>query len=545
MRTLVKKPIIILWIILVLVALFFLATKGLQFGVDFSGGTAFQIVLEHPVTSTQMAQTTSVIGRRLDWSGSKDATVTSSGDQYVIATLAESNQKNIAELKSVLLKQGNFEAVMDGNVLFSGNEIKSIYKDPTKGYGIRVVDKSTGAYQWTLPFLLSPTAANRFAEMVFHKCTPTGFGASDSSNNYDCANTYFFIDRPKESIIVMDKPLYLSEKKVYTNPGVSNTTIPIEDVFKQLTVPHFVVDENLSSAQITQMNKDFNSYAKAIVSPDVSKSVVNKLESIGYKVIVKPKAEDESWIWNASGLKSIIAITPGIANMDVPSVDSSRFQVFSNLTISGQANSEKLASSRLNDILLILESGSLPIPIESISTESISPFLGKDFLYNSLWIALFALLTVALVLFIRYKKLALTLPILLTGATEITLLIGTISAMGIRMDLAAVAGVIATIGTGVDDNIIIIDELLRGKKSEEVEHVASLLKKIKKAFFIMFASAATSAATMLPIIFFSLGLGKLVGFAITIIIGTTIGVFITRPVYAQIAKRIMQTHKFK
>jgi len=111
--------------------------------------------------------------------------------------------------------------------------------------------------------------------------------------------------------------------------------------------------------------------------------------------------------------------------------------------------------------------------------------------------------------------------------------------MSFRLDLAAVAGILATIGTGVDDNIIIIDELLRGKKKDEHEHHESLLKKIKKAFFIMFAAAATAAATMFPIIFFSLGLGKLVGFAVTILIGTAIGVFLVRPVYAQIARKIV------
>jgi preprotein translocase subunit SecD len=91
----------------------------------------------------------------------------------------------------------------------------------------------------------------------------------------------------------------------------------------------------------------------------------------------------------------------------------------------------------------------------------------------------------------------------------------------------------------VDDNIIIIDEFLRGKNKDDKEHNESLLKKIKKAFFIVFAAAATTAATMFPIIFFSLGLGKLVGFAVTILIGTAIGVFVVRPVYAQIARHIV------
>ncbi len=542
MRTLVKKPIIIFWIVLILITLVLLGSKGLQFGVDFSGGTSFQIILEQSVESEQLAQTASVISRRLDWSGSKDAKVTPSGSQYIIAQIAESDPDEINKLKSILLKQGNFEAVINGDVLFSGDEIKSIFKDPSKGYGIQSLGQRDSYYQWTLPFLLSPDAAQRFAEMTFHKCTPVGFGTEEE---YDCEKTFFFIDRPHDAILLMDKVLYIEEKDVPTAPEVSADTIPIEDIFDQLTVPYYIVDTELTTEQLENITNDFTNYGKVIIPNTVSEVIKTQLEDIGYKVIVRDKPDDQTWIWTATGLKSIISITPGIANMDVPTIDSTRFQTFSQLTISGQSQSQEQAKDRLNNILLVLESGSLPIPIESISTESISPLLGKDFLRTSLWIGILALLTVAIVLFIRYKHLNLSLPILLTGASEILLLLGILSLINFRLDLAAVAGILATIGTGVDDNIIIIDELLRGKKKGDgqTQHQESLLKKIKKAFFIMFAAAATSAATMFPIVFFSLGLGKLIGFAVTILIGTAIGIFITRPVYAQIAKRIVSKMK--
>ena len=542
MRTLIKKPIIIFWVILILIAVILLASKGLKYGVDFSGGTSFQIALEKPVSPDEINQTASVISRRLDWSGSKDAKVTPSGNQYIIAQLAESDPNEIIKLKNNLLKQGKFEAVLDGDVLFSGDDIKSIFKDPSKGYGLLEVDKQNDTYQWTMPFLLSPEGAQRFAKMTFHQCTPTGSGTSDS--DYDCVKTYFFIDRPTDSIIVMDKELYLEEKEVPIAPEMASSFIPIEDVLDQLNTSSYNIDANsLTTAEITKLTLDYNTYKKAIVSPAVSESVKKQLEAIGYKVVVIEKPETQPWVWEATGLKSIVSITPGIANMDVPTIDSSRFKTFSQLTITGNAQGQENAKKRLDDILLILESGSLPIPIESISTESISPYLGKDFLNYSLLIGILAIILVAAVLFIRYRYFKLAIPIIITASSEILILLGILALINFRLDLAAVAGILATIGTGADSSIIIIDELLKGKqhhKSESTGNTQESLKtKIKHAFFIVFASASTVIATMLPIIIMGGGISKLIGFAVTILLGTMIGIFIARPVYSQIARRIL------
>lgn len=538
MRSLIKKPIIIFWIILIIASLLLLATNGLKYGVDFSGGTSFQIVLEESVSSEELSQSASILGRRLDWSGSKDARVTPSGSQYISIQIAESDPDEIALLRSVLLRQGNFEAVLDSEVLFSGDDIRTIYKDPSRGYGISEISRNVD-YRWTLPFLLSPESSRKFSEMVFHQCSPTGVTGGDINDRYDCKRTYFFIDRPKDAILLIDKTTYNQERDVPVVPGLYGSFFPIEDLLSQLNVPHYIVEENLSESEYFSLQEDFKEYSKVIVSPQTSQNIKDDLSEIGFRQININQQEEHPWIWDATGLKSVISITPGIANMDVSTTESSRFQIHSQLNITGASESHESSKERLDELVLILESGSLPIAIQSISTESISPFLGKDFLRTSVIIGIFALLTVALVLIIRYRHIKLISPILLTATTEILILLGIISLMNFRLDLAAVAGILATIGTGIDDNIIIIDELLRGKDRSKKEHNESLLKKLKKAFFIMFAAAATAAATMFPIIFFSLGLGKLVGFAVTILIGTAIGIFITRPVYAQIAKTIV------
>jgi preprotein translocase subunit SecD len=545
MRQLVKKPVFIIWVLLLLLSLFLLASQGLKYGVDFSGGTAFQIVLEEPVPAEDFTSITSVISRRLDWAGLKDIKVTPSGNQYIVAQIAESDADEISNLKSLLLKQGKFEAILDGETLFIGEDIKTIYKDPARGYGALKID-SSGNSQWTLPFLLSSQASKKFAEMTFHKCEATGF---DSQLEYDCAKTYFFVDRPVNSIIIMDNDLYLEEENVPISPDrIETSYIPIDELISQINTNYYVVDSNLSDVQISELQEDFNIFKKAIVASTVSNSVIEELKNIGYKVEIRNKPENEPWIWNITGLKSIISLTENVTNMNAPTIESPKFQTFSILSITGGASSVKEAQEKLANLEVILESGSLPIPIESISTESISPNLGSEFLNNSLLIGLFALLTVAIVLFIRYRIIRLTIPILLAGASEIFILLGILSLMNFRLDLAAVAGILATIGTGVDHEIIITDSIFKRKNKKENDNDdhdvhESLLSKIKNSFFIVFAAASTTMATMIPVIFFNVGLSKLVGFAITIILGTLIGIIVTRPLYAEFAKKIISKIK--
>jgi preprotein translocase subunit SecD len=542
MKNLLKKPAVILWLVILAISIALLLTKGLQYGVDFSGGTSFSIVLENQVAPEDMPRVVSVINSRLDWAGLKDAKVTSSGNQYITAQLAESDPDEIARLKNTLLKQGRFEAVLDGNVLFVGEDIRTIYKDPAKGYGIQAIDKS-GASQWVLPFMLSPEASRRFAEMTFHKCSPTGY--ENNSVVYDCEKTYFFIDRPTDAIMIVDNDTYLEEKQVPVSPELVNSNmISFDEIVSQLNTNYYIASDNLTDEQLSKIKTDFNKYQKAIVSSSVSESIKKQLTDIGYKVVVVNKPETQPWIWEATGLKSIISLTEGVTNMSAPSTTSASFEVFNNLTITGTAASKVDAKTRLDDLLVILESGSLPIPIESISTESISPFLGKEFLQNSLWIGLFALLTVALVLFIRYKVFNLIFPMLFSDVSELIISLGFLSLIQFRIDLATIAGILAAIGTGVDHEVIITDELLKGTKEEEASSSGqSLTAKVKSAFFIIFAAVATVFVTMLPIIFFNVGLSKLVGFAITVMFGAVLGVFVTRPAFAEVAKVVVARHE--
>ena len=98
-----------------------------------------------------------------------------------------------------------------------------------------------------------------------------------------------------------------------------------------------------------------------------------------------------------------------------------------------------------------------------------------------------------------------------------------------NLDLPSIAGIVATIGTGVDSQIIILDE---SKGSTNI----SLKERVKRALHIILGSYLTALFALLPLIW--AGAGLLKGFAITTIIGISVGVFITRPAFADLLSKI-------
>ena len=105
------------------------------------------------------------------------------------------------------------------------------------------------------------------------------------------------------------------------------------------------------------------------------------------------------------------------------------------------------------------------------------------------------------------------------------------------------AGILAAVRTGVDSEVIMTDELMRGEEEQEEKGWSS---RAKRAFFIVMASAATNIVSVLPLLFFGSGLGKLSGFALTTIAGVLLGILISRPAFQEIIKTILvnkTTHK--
>jgi preprotein translocase subunit SecD len=180
----------------------------------------------------------------------------------------------------------------------------------------------------------------------------------------------------------------------------------------------------------------------------------------------------------------------------------------------------------------IIITGSLPVKLDIVKMDTISPNLGKEFLDNVILVGILAILSVVTVVFIRYRKIKIVLPMVITIVSEIVLILGFAALVGWNLDLAAIAGIIIVAGTGVDHLIVITDETLKG------EGITDWKKRIKNAMFIVMGAYLTTCAGMLPLWF--AGAGLLKGFAFTTIVGISFGVLIARPAYAAMIEMLLK-----
>ena len=180
-----------------------------------------------------------------------------------------------------------------------------------------------------------------------------------------------------------------------------------------------------------------------------------------------------------------------------------------------------------------LRAGALPVEVEIAGSGSTSAALGDYFKIICIIAGIAALAAVALTVYLRYRVAAIVLPMVLTNVAEIVILLG-IAVFIQQLDLAAIAALIAVLGTGIDQLVIITDEVMHeGRVPSKVIYV----KRLKRALLIIMTSAATVIIAMFPLII--MDLSTLKGFAIINILGILIGVLITRPAYGRIVMEIL------
>ncbi|OGJ13357.1 hypothetical protein A3K82_00485 [Candidatus Pacearchaeota archaeon RBG_19FT_COMBO_34_9] len=194
-----------------------------------------------------------------------------------------------------------------------------------------------------------------------------------------------------------------------------------------------------------------------------------------------------------------------------------------------QSDAYNSAQEEMKKLQTILMTGSLPFQLEIVKLDTISPTLGKDFMKYIFIAGIAALLSVTIILFIRYRTKSAFVSLLIC-TSEIIIILGVAAIMRQDLDLPAIAGILAAIGTGVDDQIVVLDETMQKRASLNIK------QRIKRAFIIILGAYFTSLVSLLPLL--SAGAGLLKGFAIMTIIGITIGVLITRPAFADIIRII-------
>jgi preprotein translocase subunit SecD len=193
--------------------------------------------------------------------------------------------------------------------------------------------------------------------------------------------------------------------------------------------------------------------------------------------------------------------------------------------------------SAAQDLAINLRAGALPAKLDLAgegTSSYVSPSQGASFKSNALITGLVAVLAVSGVVFLRYGRVEVAAPMIVTALSEVVALLGFAALIGYPIDLSVIAGFVAVIGTGVDDLIIIADEVM---SEGDVNSRRVFKSRFRKAFWVIGAAAATTIIAMSPLAVLSLG--DLQGFAIFTILGVIVGVLLTRPAYGDILRSLL------
>ncbi len=173
-----------------------------------------------------------------------------------------------------------------------------------------------------------------------------------------------------------------------------------------------------------------------------------------------------------------------------------------------------------NDLSILLRAGALPAPLNVLEERTVGPGLGADSIRAGTIASIIGSLAVVIFMIAAYGLFGIFANVALI--VNVALIMGSLSLLQATLTLPGIAGIVLTIGTAVDANVLIyerIREELRAGKSV----IASIEAGYNKALATILDANIThfiSAAVL-----FELGSGPVRGFAVTLAIGVVTSVF--------------------
>jgi preprotein translocase subunit SecD len=173
-----------------------------------------------------------------------------------------------------------------------------------------------------------------------------------------------------------------------------------------------------------------------------------------------------------------------------------------------------------NELVTVLKFGSLPFPIQELSSEQISATLGTQFLNQSLVAGLIGISLVILLMIIYYRLPGLVASFALIYYTLVVFAIFRL--IPVTLTLAGVAGFVLSVGMAVDANILIFERM-----KEELRLGKSLPAAVEAGFNRAWNSILDSNVSSLitATILYAFGSSVIRGFALVLIIGVLVSMF--------------------
>jgi len=172
------------------------------------------------------------------------------------------------------------------------------------------------------------------------------------------------------------------------------------------------------------------------------------------------------------------------------------------------------------DLAFVLNTGALPVKLETAYEQQVSATLGKDSLDQALIAGLtgLGLVVIYMLLFYRFLGLVADLALIVYGI----LLWGLFNAIPVTLTLPGIAGLILTIGVAADANVVIFERI-----KEEVSLGKTVRSAVNSGYALGFKTIldANVLTLLTAVVLFVFATAQPKGFAVTLILGVIVSMF--------------------
>jgi preprotein translocase subunit SecD len=188
------------------------------------------------------------------------------------------------------------------------------------------------------------------------------------------------------------------------------------------------------------------------------------------------------------------------------------------------------------DLALTLRSGALPAGIKYLQEVTVGPSLGADSIRAGVRAAVIGMAVVMIFMLIYYRAAGINADLALF--LNLVILVGFLGFSGATLTLPGIAGVILTVGMGVDSNVLIFERI-----REEVRHGKTPSSAVDQGFAHAWTTILDTHVTTIvsAVILFLFGTGPVRGFAVTLSVGLLANlftaVFVSRVIFEAVLNR--------
>jgi len=207
----------------------------------------------------------------------------------------------------------------------------------------------------------------------------------------------------------------------------------------------------------------------------------------------------------------------------------------------GEISGGRMSEQQAKDLSMILRSGALPASISYLEERTVGPSLGADSIRSGVRAAVIGMVAVLVFMLIYYRGAGVNADIALI--LNLIILLGflgwsTIAGVNVALTLPGIAGVILTVGMGVDSNVLIFERI-----REELRNGKTAPSAVDQGFSHAWITIVDTHVTTIvsAAILFIFGTGPVKGFATTLTFGLLANlftaVFVSRVIFDWVLSR--------